>query len=346
MSVPSEPQFEGLVGLVAEELRLCAVKPEETVIVYTDGSGRPELASSFATAAQLLGATVLELRVPPRLLARPEGPSEWWTRAPEPVIEAFAVADLVVDVSGGGLFHSSQDVILERGTRVLRAREPVGRLAALFPDPDVVATVKRSAALLSGSSEVGFSSPAGTDLVVETAGQPVTAQYGYTDEAGRWDHWGTALAALAPAEGKGNGALVLAPGDVVFLSATVGRYVREPLRVEFRDGSIVSIEGGVEAGMLQALIDGAPSEDARRLSHLGWGCDPRAEWSGVELYGRDGGGGADVRSVAGGIVIAFGANLDLGGTSDSPVHVDLAVRGGSVSVDGAETVRGGRVVGR
>jgi 2,5-dihydroxypyridine 5,6-dioxygenase len=314
------------------------------VIVYTDGNGRPELESSFATAAQLLGATVLELRVPPRMPAFPDGPSEWWARAPEPVIQAFSVADLIVDVSGGGLFHSSQAVILERGTRVLRAREPVGRLRALFPHPEVTAAVKASAELLAGSSEVAFSSAAGTDLVVGTADRPVTAQYGYTDQPGRWDHFGTALAALAPAEGEGNGAFVLAPGDVVFFTATIGRYVREPLRVEFRDGSIVSIEGGIEARMLQDLIDAAPTDHARRLSHLGWGLDPRAVWSGVELFGRDGGGGADVRSVAGGVVIAFGANLDLGGTSDSPVHVDLAIRDAAATVDGVDAVRDGQMV--
>jgi 2,5-dihydroxypyridine 5,6-dioxygenase len=153
---------------------------------------------------------------------------------------------------------------------------------------------------------------------------------------------GTALAALAPAEGAGDGVYVLAPGDVVFFTATVGRYLTEPLRVEFREGSITSITGGIEAAMLEDLIDAAPSDHARRLSHVGWGCDPRAEWNGVELYGRDGGGGADVRSVYGTVVVAFGANLDLGGTSDSPVHVDLATRIGSVTVDGATLLDSGR----
>ena len=84
--------------------------------------------------------------------------------------------------------------------------------------------------------------------------------------------------------------------------------------------------------MLEELIERGGGGDARRLSHIGWGCDPRADFNGVDLYGREGGGGADVRSVYGSVVIAFGANNDLGGTSVSSVHVDLATR--VASVDG------------
>jgi 2,5-dihydroxypyridine 5,6-dioxygenase len=85
--------------------------------------------------------------------------------------------------------------------------------------------------------------------------------------------------------------------------------------------------------MLDQLIERGGGGDARRLSHIGWGCDPRADFNGVDLYGRDGGGGADVRSVYGSVVIAFGANNDLGGTSASSVHVDLATRVASVEAD-------------
>ena len=169
----------------------------------------------------------------------------------------------------------------------------------------------------------------------------MTVQHGYTNTAGRWDHFGTALAALAPAEGQGDGEYVLAPGDVVFFTATVGRAVTESLRVRFVEGAIESIEGGIEAGMLKRLIERGGGGDAQRLSHIGWGCDPRADFDGVQLYGREGGGGADVRSVYGSVVIAFGANNDLGGTSVSSVHVDLATRVASVAVDGRPVLADG-----
>jgi 2,5-dihydroxypyridine 5,6-dioxygenase len=205
--------------------------------------------------------------------------------------------------------------------------------AALFPTPEVTEHARRSGELLAACTTMRFTSPAGTDLHVDTTGRPVTVQHGYTDTPGRWDHFGTALAALAPAEGEGDGEYVLAPGDVVFFTATVGRYVTEPLRVRFRAGVIESITGGIEAAMLTDLIERGGGGDARRLSHIGWGCDPRADFNGVDLYGREGGGGADVRSVYGSVVIAFGANNDLGGTSVSSVHVDLATRVASVELD-------------
>jgi len=334
MTATSQPVLGGTVGMLSRELQLCGVTPAETVIVYSDDGGRPELFSGFSTAAQLLGATVLELRAPRKLRGPDQtGPDNWWTTTSEAIERQLSLADLVVDVSGGGLYHAGQDEILASGTRILRAREPLRRLEALFPMPEVADHAKRSGELLAGSRSMRFTSPSGTDLRVGTADRPVTVQYGYTDTPGRWDHFGTALAALAPAEGEGNGEYVLAPGDVVFFTATVGRYVTEPLHVRFRAGAIESISGGIEARMLQELIERSGGGDARRLSHIGWGCDPRADFNAVDLYGREGGGGADVRSVYGSVVIAFGANNDLGGTSVSSVHVDLATRVASVEVD-------------
>ena len=62
MTATSQPVLGGTVGMLSRELQLCGVTPTETVIVYSDDGGRPELFSGFSTAAQLLGATVLELR--------------------------------------------------------------------------------------------------------------------------------------------------------------------------------------------------------------------------------------------------------------------------------------------
>lgn len=334
MTAVTQPLLGGAAGLLTRELALCGVTPSETVIVYSDEGGRPELAQGFSTAAQLLGATVLELRAPRKQRGPDQsGPDNWWTTASAAIERSLSLAELVVDVSGGGLFHAGQDGILASGTRILRAREPLRRLEALFPTPAVTDHARRSGQLQAQSSTMRFTSPSGTDLFVRTAGQPVTVQHGYTDTPGRWDHFGTALAALAPAEGEGDGDYVLAPGDVVFFTATVGRYVTEPLRVRFSGGVIESISGGIEAQMLEHLIERGGGGDARRLSHVGWGCDPRADWNAVDLYGRDGGGGADIRSVHGSVVIAFGANNDLGGSSVSSVHVDLATRIASVAID-------------
>jgi 2,5-dihydroxypyridine 5,6-dioxygenase len=344
-SATPEVAATGLVGLVVRELARCNLAASETLIVFDDAGGDRGVAEAFVTAGQVLGATVLDLRVPPRTVPDDGRRQEWWAAWPDRLTDVLATGDLVVDLSGGGLFHTGrQGELLERGTRILRVREPVGRLRALFPIEAVRRRVEASVALLESADELRVCSSAGTDLRVRIAGQPVTGQYGYTDRAGRWDHWGTAIAVSAPAEGEGDGVYVLEPGDVVFLTATVGRYVREPLAVTFEGGRITDIAGGIEAEMLEDVIARSPTEDARRLSHVGWGCDDRADWNAVELYGRQGGGGADVRSVSGAFILAFGANLDLGGTSDTNVHVDLPARRPSVTLDGGEVVRDGRLV--
>jgi 2,5-dihydroxypyridine 5,6-dioxygenase len=335
----------GLVGLVLRELRLCALSSAETLVVYDDAAGDRTMADAFVAAGQVVGATVLDLRVPPRTAPDDGRRTEWWAAWPEGLTDVLATGDLVVDLSGGGLFHTGrQGELLERGTRILRVREPAGRLLALFPLEALRRRVEASLELLAGASEMHLTSAAGTDLRVPIGGQPATGQYGFTDTAGRWDHWGTAIAVSAPAEGAGEGVYVVEPGDVAFPTATIGRYLREPLTVRFEAGRVASIEGGIEAGMLEDLIAASPTADARRLAHVGWGCDHRADWNAVELYGRHGGGGADVRSVAGASILAFGANLDLGGSSDTNLHVDLPVRRLDVALDGRAVVRGGRFV--
>src|ERR1700735_4733237 len=102
MTAGPPPPLGGTAGMLARELQLCGVTPAETVIVYSDESGRPELFSGFSTAAQLLGAP-REQRGPDQ-----DGPDNWWTTASDAIERQLSLSDLVVDVSGGGLFHAGQ----------------------------------------------------------------------------------------------------------------------------------------------------------------------------------------------------------------------------------------------
>src|ERR1700744_3410923 len=161
MTVSAPSRLGGAAGMLARELQLCGVTPAETVIVYSDEGGRPELFTGFSTAAQLLGATALELRAPRKQrLSDQDGPDNWWTTASGAIERQLSLADLVVDVSGGGLFHAAQDEILATGTRILRAREPLRRLEALFPTPEVTDHARRSGELLAGAGTMRFTSPA------------------------------------------------------------------------------------------------------------------------------------------------------------------------------------------
>jgi 2,5-dihydroxypyridine 5,6-dioxygenase len=153
-------------------------------------------------------------------------------------------------------------------------------------------------------------------------------QYGYAEARGRWDHWPTALVAMAPDEESAEGTIVLSPGDMAG-----HRYVVDALRLTVEGGRITRTEGGLDAVLLQDHFQRERGSDADRISHIGWGCDPRAKWDALDRYGAYHQGGAEMRSVAGGVVVAFGSNADLGGANRTQLHMDLGLRDARFLID-------------
>jgi 2,5-dihydroxypyridine 5,6-dioxygenase len=330
-----------LTNLARAELELCRVTSDETVVVFSDTAAKPELAEALLGAAAWLGSDAALVTLPSvdAAGARPTGMRRATVEGP--FLELTKRADVVVDATRRGFLHSTiQREILSTGTRVLRVREPVEVLARLFPTPETTHLVGQSETLLSAGDALRLQSDAGTDITIRKGSRAVQGQYGFTADPGRWDHWGTSLVAVAPLEEEAEGTLVLAPDDIVFLSATVGVHVAERVVIRLAGGAITAIEGGREGHLLEELL-GSGGDAARRISHVGWGCDARADWNALERYRGLDGGGADIRSVLGGVVLAFGANSDMGGRNATTVHIDLAFRNMSFSVDGEHVVDAG-----
>jgi 2,5-dihydroxypyridine 5,6-dioxygenase len=333
-----------LTVLARAELELCQVTADDSVIVFTDAAASAELAAACTAAAQALGAEAAQVGLPAvQAVEAGTGRLVRRTHLPPLLLDLAKRATLVVDATSRGMLHSTlQQEVLDAGTRMLRVREPAEVLARLFPMPELQATVGASAELLTGGDRIRLTHPSGTDLVAHKGGRKVLMQYGYTAEPGRWDHWGTGLVAVPPLEETASGTLVMRPGDVIFLAATVGRYVRDEIRLTVVDGVITEIEGGSDRWVLEQMLGDPQDPTSRRISHIGWGCDRRATWDALERY-RGHGGGADLRSFAGGVVVAFGANSDMGGANVTTAHVDLAFRDLTVTVDGVVAIDGGRL---
>jgi 2,5-dihydroxypyridine 5,6-dioxygenase len=327
-----------LVGLAIRELELCQVRREETVLLYSDPDSRENVTAALFGAAASLSDNAFEVTVPSVRDGRRSG-------LPVAVAEMTGSVDLMVDATRRGMLHGGDiDGVLSQGVRMLRVREPAPVLARLFPDPAVGERITRSAELLEASRLLRFRSAAGTDLVVERGERRVLRQYGYCAGAGDWDHWGTALATFSPPEHAAEGRLVLAPGDVFFLTATVGTYVEQPVTLTIADGAITTIEGGCHARQLERMLRAHTDPDAGCISHVGWGADPRADWNALTLYAGQDGGGVDLRSFCGGVVIAFGSNIDMGGTNTTTFHMDLAFREMSVEIDDRPVLEAGAFV--
>jgi 2,5-dihydroxypyridine 5,6-dioxygenase len=255
---------------------------------------------------------------------------------------AMQEADFVVDVTTGGLLYSEeQSAILAAGTRILRVREPDDCLLRLLPSEAVKERTVRGRDRLAAARRLRLTSADGTDLTMDKANRPVPIQYGMADEPGRWDHWPTGMVNTTVIEESAEGRLVIGAASLLF---PFERYVAEPIVIEFSGGVATSIEGGREAVMLSDMLDPRKHGHCRRIAHIGWGTDHRARWEVFANRGADGGGGAEARSLYGGILIALGENRDLGGANASSVHVDIALRRGQLELDGFAVAGDGSIL--
>jgi 2,5-dihydroxypyridine 5,6-dioxygenase len=331
-----------LVPLFRGGLESSNLKQGETAIIYADTFTSPVYPAAFLAAARDLCGDAFQIIQPivPQDLAQGVGRAK-----PSPLmIETMKRADLVVDVTTGGMLYSNeQTAILAQGTRILRVREPEDFLLRLRPDPEVRDRAKRGVLRLDRAREIRVASEEGTDLVMRKGERRASNQYGMADEPGRWDHWATGLVTTTVIEDSVEGTLVLSPASILF---PFERYVTEPVRIRFEGGSAVAVEGGCEAVMLGDFLERQGDAGARRLSHVGWGVEHRARWDMLSARAWDNGGGVESRSIYAGVLLALGENRDLAGQNASRLHIDIALRRARLELDGEPAVDSGRFLDR
>lgn len=330
---PLSPLVAGeAVALFREELILCNLERTERVLIISDTSSNPHYVAACFGAALSIGAEVAQVVVPfvegtPGMASRRHAEK---LIPYEHIIDLMKQMEFVADLTSIGFLHSERQVeMLSQGTRMLRVREPLEMLQRLFPTRENQDRVQAGARVLEGAQRVQVTSPSGTALAIERGDRPVFTQYGYAERPGRWDHWPTAQVVLAPEEETARGTIAMAPGDIMG-----HRYLASPVQLTVEGGRITRIDGGgIDAVMLRDHFGRGPGTDADRISHIGWGCDPRARYDTLERYAAYHTRGAEVRSVYGAVTIAFGSNADLGGRNRTQLHLDLGLRGARFVID-------------
>ncbi len=335
-----------LIRAWTQVLTLSRLEPGAAVTVLTSERTHPQTLRCAITAATMLGASVSGLDLPPvngdKALSR--DPLAYLGTTPltnnRPAIAALKASDLVLDLMTL-LFSPEQHDILKCGTKILLAVEPPEVLLRMVPTKADRERVLAGAALLKGGREMRVTSTAGTDLRCPYGEYPVTAEYGFVDEPGRWDHWPSGFAFTWPNEGQAHGRIVLAKGDVLL---PMKSYVGEPITLTVEKGFVTRIEGGHEADMLSEYIESFADPEAYAISHIGWGLQRRAYWSTLGLYDREASIGMDSRAVSGNFLFSLGPNNEAGGSRTTACHIDIPMRRCTVSVDGRVVVEEGRVV--
>ncbi|WP_372740817.1 2,5-dihydroxypyridine 5,6-dioxygenase [Neptunomonas sp.] len=253
---------------------------------------------------------------------------------------ALETADMIVDTMM--LLHSpEQEQILKSGTRILLAVEPPEVLARMLPTEEDKSRVMASHKLLEQASSMRVVSSAGSDFRAQLGQYPTVAEYGYVDKPGRWDHWPSGFLFSWPNEGTAEGVLVMDVGDIMLPFKT---YLREKVTLEIEKGFITSIHGGFEAEYLRDYMAYFNDPEVYGISHIGWGLQPRAQWTAMGLYDKNDGMCMDARAFQGNFLFSTGPNTEVGGTRKTPCHMDIPLRNCSVYLDDTAVVVEGKVV--
>src|ERR1043166_2734976 len=108
-----------LIGMVLDELRLCKVNRDESVVLFSDTRTNPNYVSAFLAAGKELAKSIFEIKIP----FLPQGGGKSIDLAP--VIEILKDADFVVDLSTGNtlyIYGKGLSEVLSGGTRVLQVK--------------------------------------------------------------------------------------------------------------------------------------------------------------------------------------------------------------------------------
>lgn len=330
--------------LYRKQFELCKVAKGETIACVSDLSTRREYIEASFAAAESLGADVYEMCVN-------SVPS--WTKVGVPTIgqckgtlEAVKAADMVV-IFHVPLFSKWLKEVMNAGTRVLMIIDSPDDLEQLMSPKGLKEAVLHGHALYEKTKKVRVTSAAGTDLTYECGDYPVMSQWGYADEPGHFDHWGGGHIHTFPNEGSANGTVVFQPGDIVILPYC--RYVQDEVRLDIRDGFIRTIEGGLDAKLMQDWLEdnkaGPDDMDPYAISHLGWGLNPQALWYGLALNGDEPERSrAAARTFPGNFLFSTGPNSQGGGKRTTRGHYDVPMRDCTMILDNKVIIEKGRLV--
>jgi len=339
-----------LVPMFQREFEFCAVKEGELIILLTEAGTRPEYVGAAGGAALALGAEVFEVSVRGRgwqgtPFTGRGGMSvpalTYPTRLLDVVRDTLSRADFVVDLIPDTIIHRPlRDELKRAGARILTVCEPADVLERMAPNASITAQVVSLRDRVAAASELHVSSAGGTDLTFDLTDTNANGQKGYADQAGTWDHWPSALVTGYPVDDRTHGTLVLSPGDVVL---PFNRYVDAPVTMRIAEGFIDEIDGELDAAFVRDYLESFNDREVYRTSHIGFGMHPAAQWNALSFYDRRETMGMDARCFRGGFLFSTGPNRFTGRYIDA--HLDIPMRGCTVTLDGEVVLDAGVLVG-
>ena len=299
----------------------CAeIKPGENVLIATD-TNKVTIAESLAGACQAAGAETVICIMTPRQMHGNE---------PPPVMAAaMKAAQVLIMPTTYSMSHTDARLAAKAaGARIVILREinedtyVNGAITADYRA--VLAESKAVSELLTNASKIRMTSPAGTDITMSVEGRTAIFVGGIVCPPRMSSSLPSGEGAISPAEGTTEGILVVdhAIDGIGLLS--------EPMKFTIKQGRVVNLEGGKEVVLLREIMD--TDEGASNIAEFAIGTNPLSRMQGNIM---------EDKLKRGCVHVAIGDNHTLGGTVNSPIHLDMVVLNPSVWLDDKEIVING-----
>ena len=329
MNILGPDIFKGAKRLVEE----CAgVTSKESVLIVTD-TMHSLLGESLLAAALTVAKDVAMVILP--TFGRVHGQNP-----PNAVAEAMKNADVCIMPTEWSLSHCQARRDASRsGTRCLTIPNPDAEIfARTIPEApfaemkEIVIAVNEA---FTAADEAHVTSPGGTDIWVDLKGRAsVDLEHGYCrpeqEYAANFAGPPCIEANIAPVENTARGIIV-----VDACQSSIG-LVREPITLVVRDGRIVDIKGGSDAGRLIYKIESVGDNRIRLIAELGIGLNPKAQMRGRFI---------EDESVYGTGHFGMGNNEStMAGTITVNGHFDNIFWRPTVDLDGIRIMEEGRLI--
>ncbi len=302
------------------------LKPDEKVLVVTDRN-KLKIGEAFLSAAQQITTNIELIEIP---VAEFNG-----QEPPEAAAKKMLAADVVLmPVTTSLSWTQARMDATDAGARIASMAGGLDEeiiLRSLETDyHQIKERVNKICDLLDRTSEVLIQTELGTDLRIGVAGRQGRGRKGglYT-EKGCWGNIPCGEAFIAPVEGTTNG--------VYFVDASqagVGK-VKQPIKIEVKDGLAFEFSGGDDALKFREKLDSVGDPKAFNIAELGIGCNDKAQLSGATI---------EDEKVLGTCHIALGNNHLFGGKTQVGIHVDGVMKSPTIWFDEKKIMEKGKLL--
>lgn len=299
------------------------VQKHETLLIIGDEPLR-KIAFSFFEAGKKRAKDVILLEIVPREIHGEELPSA--------VTHIMKNVNAIIAPTSKSISHTRARMEASlSGTRIATlpgVTEDVLLRGMLADYEKIALRTQKLATILSKAKKARIETENGTSVSFNLSNRGAHADTGVIQKPGSFSNLPAGEAYIAPIEGDSDGTIVF---DGSF--GGIGT-LREPIKIEIKEGYVSSLSGGKEAEELKKIFEKA-GKSGTNVAELGMGTNEKAEISGNIL---------EDEKVMGTLHVAFGDNSTFGGLIESSIHLDGVIKSPTLYIDDIKIMEKGRLL--